>query len=124
MLDLYAPRRNTAIVILSHAPAEQVETRNDQTYVAPALLPVLASSKSDTLRRQECLRHTILEAPYFVIGSAEREESRGFSSWQGGVGILHPLKRVQNDKVPALLQQKTKLYCYRKPAPAWDDSKR
>src|SRR5262249_56936837 len=89
----------------------QVETRNDQTYVAPALLPVLASSKSDTLRRQECLRHTILEAPYFVIGSAEREEYRGFSSWQGSVGILHPLKRVQNDKVPELLEQQTKVCC-------------
>src|SRR5262249_38249814 len=49
---------------------------NDQTYVAPALLPVLASSKSDTLRRQECLRHTILEAPYFVIGSGDRRIPR------------------------------------------------
>jgi len=46
MLDLWAPRKNTAIVILS----------------------------------------------------AEREESREFSPWQESVGILHPLKRVQNDK--------------------------
>src|SRR5262249_2601771 len=33
-----------------------------------------------------------------VILSAEREESRGFSPVAVSVGILHPLKRVQNDK--------------------------
>src|SRR5262249_5293661 len=33
---------------------------NDQTHVAPALLPVLVSSRRTLRRRQECLRHTIL----------------------------------------------------------------
>jgi len=33
-----------------------------------------------------------------AILSAEREESRGFSPAASCVGILHPLKRVQNDK--------------------------
>jgi len=32
------------IVILSHAPAGQVETRNYRAFVAPALLPVLVPS--------------------------------------------------------------------------------
>jgi hypothetical protein len=41
-----------------------------------------------------------------VILSAKREESRGFSPWQGSVGILHPLKRVQNDKGTGFIARK------------------
>jgi len=41
-----------------------------------------------------------------VILSAKREESRGFFRWQGSVGILHPLKRVQNDKGTRFIVQK------------------
>src|SRR5262249_22657114 len=44
-LYLYASRKNIAIVIGSRRPVGQVETRNDQAFVAPALLPVLVSSK-------------------------------------------------------------------------------
>jgi hypothetical protein len=49
-------------VILSHAPAGQVETRNDKAFVAPALLPVLVSSKGMPKHGQECPCHTLLEA--------------------------------------------------------------
>jgi len=41
-----------------------------------------------------------------VILSAKREESRGFSPRQGSLGILHPLKRVQNDKGTCLIARK------------------
>jgi len=38
------------------------------------------------------------ETNAIVILSAEREESRRFLPVVGSLGILHPLKRVQNDK--------------------------
>ena len=51
----------------------QVETRNDHVCVAPALLPVLDSSRRTLSHRQECLCHTIPGADEaFVIGSGER----------------------------------------------------
>jgi hypothetical protein len=39
--------------------------------------------------------------------------SRGFSPAASGVGILHPLKRVQNDKGNCLVADKNELHLYR-----------
>jgi hypothetical protein len=52
-----------------------------------------------------------------VILSAKREESRGFSPFKGSVGILHPLKRVQNDKGTCFIARK-KEDCTATDAPA------
>ena len=72
----------TALICLTHSPRlsfrathllGQVETRNDHVCVAPALLPVLDSSRRTLSHRQECLCHTIPGADEaFVIGSGER----------------------------------------------------
>jgi hypothetical protein len=52
---------------------------------------------TDAVQRRQDL-YKSRENPGIVILSAKCEESRGFSPLQGSMGILHPLKRVQNDK--------------------------
>src|SRR5499427_6905530 len=51
--------------------AGHVKTRSDHACVAPALLPVLASSRRTLLHRQECLCHTILATAHLSF-RAER----------------------------------------------------
>ena len=89
---------NQAHRLSVHAHGERVyyalSERGELAVIDGARLRVFGVERRDSTGLSPLHHETVW--PHVIL-SAEREESRGFSPVAGSLGILHPLKRVQND---------------------------